>query len=156
MADHAAVMTRDAPPWWRAAAASSGRLRNLTAADTSALTKTSADPQLMNPSTPPSIDCLDVAITGLALDCDTGSVTGSLVSPIPLTYTPGAVRTARGCARVNRDGTVHYTPSAEARRAASRPDAAFLDHHRDTVSVIAEDADGEAVRVEATIAILGF
>lgn len=110
----------------------------------------------MNSSTPPSIDCLNVAITGLSLDCDTGSVTGSLASPRPLTFTPAAVRTARGCARVHRDGTVHYTPSAEARRAASRPDAAYLDLHRDTVSVIAEDADGEPVRVEATISILGY
>lgn len=110
----------------------------------------------MNSSTPPSIECVNVPITGLSLDCDSGSVTGSLASPQPLTYSAGAVRTARGCARVNRDGTIRYTPSAEARRAASRPGATFLGHHRDTVSVMARKANGEEVRVQATIAILGF
>lgn len=156
MADQTAVMTRTTPPWWRATTALSGRMRDLTAADRCALTEATTDSQLMNSSTPTSIVCLYVSITGLALDCDTGSVTGSLATSSPLTFIPGAVRTARGLARVYRDGTVHYTPSTEARRAASRPDAAFLGHHRDTVSVIAKDADGEPVRVQTTIAILGF
>ncbi|AQA05762.1 hypothetical protein BVC93_29135 [Mycobacterium sp. MS1601] len=152
MADHSAfARLSDSPRTLRAAGVDS-TVRH----DTAALARAHSVIQLMIAPTASSIEVIPVTVGDLALDSDSGTVTGILSSPRPLTFTPQFVHTNKGRARVNRDGSITYTPGAAARRAASRIGAAYRHHDRDIVSIDAVDSDGARVSAQATIAILGF
>ncbi len=120
-----------------------------------ALPSSPGDLQLMMASTQVSIERVPVTVTRLALDRHSGTVSGILTGSRPLLFPPQFVHTDKGRARVSRDGSITYTPSAAARVAAGLLGASYRRHDRDVVNVDALDVHGRRVLAQVTIAILG-